>query len=163
MAKSFVNSVLDATKSTMPGHFETLLGERPRGSKWGGEMTEEILRRLPWVEDTPHESVAMSGCRYFQCWTKHLFPNATVGAVPLKWLAGVRCDVAVVEGAHGKELITDARLDVEAHTATLIVGTHEGKEVVFTVHPGDPLLPVPADFDGLDLKSLSPHTAVKLV
>lgn len=159
MSKSFVNTALDTTKEKMSDHFNSLLGERPAGSKWGGEMTEEILRDLRWEETFPAQEVCFGTARYYYAVIDKVFPAAVDAAAPLK---DIPTDVIrVQEGAHGKELVADGIDPVPTMIATLIVGEHQGSWVVFTAHPGHPLAPLPKDFDG-DLSSLSPWTAVKL-
>ncbi len=84
-----------------------------------------------------------------------------LGAIPLKDAVGWSADIKIRQGVgkHGPELY----LDVPAKDAympetthfTVILGDHEGQQVVFTWHPGDPLPP----FDGV---TLTKWTAVKV-
>jgi hypothetical protein len=43
-----INLVIENTKRLIPDHWDTLLGERTSGSRWGFHMSEDILRAIPW-------------------------------------------------------------------------------------------------------------------
>lgn len=100
----------------------------------------------------------MPGCRYFSATIADLFPAATLGALAWGDLSeDEQSRVVTREGAHGPELELPVERDAarpRATIATLILGMHEGAQVVFTVHPGAPLRP------GVERAALS---AVKLV
>lgn len=144
-----LSAALAATPET---HAATLFGERPAGSKWGRPFTQEdweaLLKR--WKRYEPPTAVAQEGCQYFRAPVGDLFPQASLGAVP--WATVERLDlyghVEQAQGPHGPELqmsrscVWDVLpLSGRATVATLIVGEHEGAQVVFTLHPGEPLSP----------------------
>ena len=73
MTKVAAGPVIEATKKTMgrdgSSHFLTLIGERPNGSQWGGDMTEEILELfIATGIVVPHEELSdnqvSEGCVY---------------------------------------------------------------------------------------------------
>jgi hypothetical protein len=153
--------LVSAWESTPRAHRVTLLGERRAGSKWGRGFTLTDWDALleGWNENTHVALEArMPGCTYFITHIGHLFPDATLGAVPWDSLApSEREEVVDVVGPHGPELQLTARalkFKPRAEYATLIVGPDEGLEVVFTIHPGLPLRP------GIERRG---KTAVKLV
>lgn len=154
--------IQQALEDTPEDHRATLFGERPHGSKWGRDFTEEDWATLlgAWSELTPPEEVRMGDCRYFGCRIADTFPKATLGAVAFDELTPERQrEVRKVDGPHGPELqIANYLRASRVVDATLVLGPHETphgtKLVVFTIHPGDPLAP------GVEL---SGKTAVKLV
>ena len=173
LAKSELIALIENTKKIDSGnHYANLLGERQAGSKWNGEMTEEILMSLEWHDNTGviHPEAKIPGCKYYVAYIRDVFPKATVGAVALHHFdndveaAGDYRGIEVVDGAHGKELHGRGITDWASHThvATMIVGEETGTRVIFTVHPGCPLAPLPKDFNG-DLDALPRETAVKLI
>lgn len=152
-----------AWEATPLWHRETLLGERKAGSKWGRDFTIDDWRLLEpqWRLDTfISEDVGQPGCTYLTANPTSseggpLFPLATLGAWP--WASLTPLEQAAVEevpGTHGPELQLKAGDSVPAVVATLILGVHEGTEIVFTIHPGPALKP------GVERAG---HTAVKVV
>ncbi|MEE8615536.1 MAG: hypothetical protein V3T11_10040 [Roseateles sp.] len=150
----------EAMDATPVGHRDSLFGERAAGSRWGRAFTEndwETLLPL-WQKFDPVEAARMAGCAYYEANIEALFPGATNGALPWGVLhASQQKHVREVDGAHGKELQLSAEhlSHSAASMATLIVGPDEGKQVVYTMHPGLPLAP----YDG---ESRTFATAVKL-
>ncbi len=150
--RALVDIFLDNTQRLIPDHFKTLLGERPSGSQWGDAgMTENVLRSLYWVEVMASDlgSAAQPRCRYFMANIGEQFPNATAGATSIDQLFDDQLEhVRLVKGPHGLGLVLPGGdfvgTDLVA-MAYLIVGDHEGHPVVFTVHPGKPLVPLPKD------------------
>ena len=157
MTNPIIKEAVAATKEAIPDHYATLLGERKFGSKWGRDFTEADFE-LPWEETDPPEVTRMPGCRYFKLDGEAFasaFPDALLGATLLKNLPADLIDkVRIKEGDHGTELridLIDICHDIEYPTeAWLIVGEDNGRQVVFTAHPGPPMVP------------LSPETAVKI-
>ena len=155
-----IERLKQAWTSTPADHRQSLLGERRTGSKWGRPFTLEdwyaLLAR--WEVFEPEAGIAMPGCTYLRASILHLFPLASLGAIAWEMLdASERERVVVHAGAHGPELgllVESGTRAPGATTATLILGPNAGAEVVYTVHPGDPLRP------GLERAGLS---AVKLV
>jgi hypothetical protein len=140
-----MKAAIEATKKLIPSHYGTLLGERKAGSQWGRPFAESDWD-LPWEEATrliPDE-VKIPGCRYFRLKRlKEYFPNATAGAVPLGDFSDeALAELRVVRGSHGLELSMPNFHTGVALEAWLILGDHEGTEVVFTAHPGKPLAPL---------------------
>jgi len=148
-----ITTIAQTTKALIADHFATLLGERPFGSQWGRGFTEADFG-LDWREESPPDAVKMEGCRYFrlahEAFTR-AFPGASLGAVAFCDLPeDLRARVEVAEGAHGPELRIHqgivGRL-VEPFEAWLIIGDHEGHQVIFTAHPGLPLAPYRGQMD----------------
>ena len=96
------------------------------------------MRTAEWVE-TPHPAVT-APCRAFRCDTL----RGLLGVVPLAQLFGavVRLEdpkgtgelCAVVDEWSVPELARD-------QPSWLIVGPHEGRDVLYTLHPGEPIPP----------------------
>lgn len=158
-----MQDAINNTKQFLPDHFATLLGERPAGSQWGRAFTEQDFC-LDWREADPGASVRQQGCRYFRLARREFvraFPDATVAAVRYcDLLTEQRARVYRTAGAHGPELRLDLSATAPADEAWLIVGPHQGNDVVFTVHPGPVMAPDP----GHPLDQLDPAApiAVKL-
>ena len=154
--------MFDALNNTrkIGGHFDSLLGERPAGSRWGRAFIEADFA-LPWREAQPADAVRQPGCRYFVLDGDAFavaFPRATLGAVPYSSLTDAqRTNVYRANGAHGVELRIDTLAPGRPAEAWVIIGDHDGDQVIFTVHPGRVMLPCP---DG-QLDSTQPY-AVKL-
>jgi hypothetical protein len=154
-----LTEIIAQTKKLMPDHYETLLGERKAGSQWGRPFTEDDFN-LPWEEDLGTGWLPLADparnpdCRYFRLKpSREWFPEATVGATRIDELGDAMLSAVRVEnGPHGLQLVcAGAWGRIETNEAWLIVGEHEGREVVFTAHPGAPLPP------------LNAKTAVKVV
>ena len=139
-----------AWEATPLWHRETLLGERKAGSKWGRDFTLDDWRVLEpqWRIDTfISRDVKQPGSTYLTCLPTSaeggpMFPKATLGAWP--WLSLTELEqkcVEEVKGPHGPELQLESQARIPAIVATLILGLHEGVEIVFTLHPGPALRP----------------------
>ncbi len=149
--------LLNAWGETPLDHRKSLLGERPASSQWGRDFTSADLRKLQWERFEPMHYVVQEGCLYYRADISERFPDAVRGAFALHAYLGFLDEIFTVEGPHGPEL--QAAFDgplPRATVATLILGPHDdGKLVVYTVHPGIPLVP------GADRNN--PFTAVKAV
>ena len=139
----FLLVLIANTKAIPDGYFQSLLGERPTGSKWGGEFTEEHLKLLNWKEFTPAEGIAYEGCRYYRADISEIFPQAVNAACTIEELPE-GTEIRVVKGAHGWECVADMK-PRPTSVATLITGEHEQGLVIFTVHPGEPMKSLRAD------------------
>jgi hypothetical protein len=78
-----IDSAIFNTKETIPDHWATLLGERSSGSQFGFNMSEKIIRSIPWeltlIEESyqsKYEEFRMSkyksDCIYLTCKTKNM-------------------------------------------------------------------------------------------
>jgi hypothetical protein len=170
-----------AMAATPAAHAATLFGERKAGSRWGREFTQadwDALLPRWWARTHLEpvkgwEGVYMPECTYFQAHLGALvdapavFPNAKLGAVSWDSLDDSEWKhVKEQAGPHGPELVFYLRgTEPTTHShllgtmpatdiATLILGPDEGKEVVYTIHPGLPLRP------GIERSGM---TAVKLI
>jgi hypothetical protein len=154
-------SIEQAMIDTPEKHRATLFGERPAGSKWGRPFTLADWDALlgAWEQFTPTGDASKPGCRYFQASISEAFPDATLGALPYHEAR----NVSVAEGAHGPELhcvVPSGTHALRFKYATLILGEHEGREIVFTIHPGEPMAPWDGRMDG-DTPIVTDSTAVK--
>ena len=143
---------IERTRTHLPAHWRGLLQSRCQGPAATGSVTdftdpaalEEALLRTTW---SPYEHPAVaSGCVAF--WTSEI--PGTSGVIALDTLPPDA--LVTLRDAHATGLL-DAEVEAargprEAGTV-LLLGEHEGAEVVFTFHPGPPLrlssLPVSAD------------------
>ena len=149
-------------------HYGTLFGERSSGSKWGFPMTLEILLNFEWVlkeKKTPYPG-SDDVCTYYTA-------PSTNSLVPADKEPKFQCDVLTVEtcldnsisivvtkGDHGLEMqvqenhIDKARglLDKQTwNTVTLITGPSskdDRTEIIWTVHPGPAMNPIPEKVNG---------------
>ena len=147
-----IKNAVEATKQNLQSHWKTLLGERPGGSQWGREFTEDDFA-LEWTEatDTVDPELKSPGCHYFRlspAEVERAFPDRKLGAIPLNQLEPDEMqNVRIHNGPHGPELRYHGELDVEgaADEAWMIIGPEDGTLVVFTAHPGPLMKPLPAD------------------
>jgi len=173
MQPNEIRNALKATRKHLPTHYKTLFGERAAGSQWGFELTPEHLHG-DWMQilAEPVQIWQMESHLQFEnkCWT-----IAEVAA-----FTDVK-DVYVFEGKHGPELRTNVMVgSVTTNTITIIIGKEESiemnqdqikaetLEVVYTIHPGDPMSPIQAKTveelqEQLNNANLDPNTAVKYV
>jgi hypothetical protein len=166
---SFLKNAISTTKEILSDHYDTLLGERPAGSQWGRDFTEADFD-LPWSEAEVPSALRIDGCRYFRLdpeVVKAEFHDATLGAVPFKDLpAALIGSIRIEDGAHGSELRATVPAEVfdglaDVTEAWIIVGKHDGRDVVFTAHPGPVMAPLPKDLANVTLDDLA-HVAVKI-
>mgnify|MGYP001436147691 CR=1 FL=1 len=150
---------LDNTKSENPTHFQTLLGERPTGSQWGLEMTEEILKAFIFrdvTEDLPEE-VTKPGCFYLQA---DLTEHNPLPALPFQYMSLLpdilgNLPIRTQEGRHGLELVCDELTGEPVNEVSMILGPgmDEGNRsvdglMIYTVYPGQFTAALPEDWDG---------------
>ena len=151
MVNTRILAAIETTKTVIPGYFESTLRQRA-GAEEGAcgsivegvtiNQLEEILKSADW-EEYSHDAV-MKGCTAFKAEIPGLM--GIVDLRSLEPLAMVTLDdrkntgkvSATVQGVRGEKV---------GHTV-LIVGDHEGHEVVFTFHPGDPVNPSSIDAKG---------------
>tara|TARA_R110000824_G_scaffold31342_11_gene102158 strand:+ start:131 stop:718 length:588 start_codon:yes stop_codon:yes gene_type:complete len=176
MTKVAAGPVIEATKKTMgrdgSSHFLTLIGERPNGSQWGGDMTEEILELfIATGIVVPHEELSdnqvSEGCVYVkvaQGAVAKLFPNATFDVQTSNNL--LRSQIIVVrKSIHEGEFDEDGNLlngvenKYELQTkvpfdgqvtdeAWVILGPGANGLVIYTTYPGPLLGDMPENWDG---------------
>lgn len=158
----------------LSAHTATLLGPRTRGSITNFSLQDLAgygLIGSPLHTRCTDMSVLSPGCA---AWVFYLPLDAKftakLGATSLFNALGrqqaeclmsndpaVLRGVAIRQGAHGPELYIDSTRPLEmpeSREITVIVGTANGREAIFTWHPGLPLKP----FDGVNLDAM---TAVK--
>lgn len=135
-------------------HGSSLLGPRRRGS-----TTEGALECFDGeLEFTEFFSDAVSkGCR---CFVKYIAAaRGRLKAITLRTALDEGMEVHTREGAHGPELFVDVPPEeckgLSCNSIYVILGDHEGEEVVYTWHPGPPL-------KTYDKWTLTADTAVKL-
>jgi hypothetical protein len=158
-----VKEFLDTTEKMHPGHFATLLGERPAGSKWGQEITRGDIINAPWKRLPLDQTAAhVSFCDYYRLDADDMrehFPQAKQCAFPSDHPMFEPGDIAARQGAHGWELFQPKAADFRmwaAKEAWLIVGPAsraDGSSVpnrlmVWTLFPGPIMPPLPEGFDG---------------
>ena len=157
---------LELTKSVNPTHFQTLLGERPTGSQWGLEMTEDILREFRFYDITSllSEEVTQPGCFYLQA---DLMEHNPLPALPFQHMTLLpdaldsNLPIRTQEGRHGLELVCDELKGEPVNEVSLIIGPgmDEDKQpvdglMIYTVYPGQFTAALPKDWDG-NIDSLS--------
>ena len=176
MTKVAAGPVIEATKKAKgqdgSPHFPTLLGERPNGSQWGGDMTEEILELfIATGIVVPHEELSpnqvFEPCTYVkvsQGSVSKLFPNATfdvqisnnlerrdiIVAKKTIHVAQLDEDGKPFAGIEEKyELQTKVPFDGQAtDEAWVILGPSPEGTIVWTTHPGPILGKLPNNWDG---------------
>lgn len=157
-------------------HLATLLGERTMGSKWGREMTRDLLVSLPW-EQVPSEGPNMLPfCQYFRLGAEAMgehFPGSSQRCEPSSKLP--RESIRVVEATHDDardgsgirvhDLVSDQVKERSCSEAWLIVGPASKEDqtpVVWTLFPGELFGRLPPEWDGdLDKLDLSSDLPVK--
>lgn len=146
----FVANCIDNLLKLLPEYAAKTLAQRcpgPQacGSVWDQPHTWEELKSLDWTENSRPPLNSIPGCRYF--YTLNL--GGTLGVI---WLPHLPTSTIVTLDDRkntGKISAVIKRTEIElttcslAHTnfTTLITGEENGMQVVFTVHPGDPVRP----------------------
>lgn len=111
----------------------------PVGSFYEGVTPEALERILPALHWEPYEHPAIaSGCAAFRA----ELPGF-VGVVPLRSLEPSQVVTLLDPKSSGfVEAVASFSGDLPSSPFTvLIVGPHEGREIVFTFHPGEPIRP----------------------
>ena len=142
---SRVLAAIAATREVLPGYFEKTCAQRAglnpsaAGSVYDGASTDEVerlIREAVW-EEYSHPALAPETSA-LRAWT----PSGRLGVVELAKLdpstpivlddrKGTGTVSATVKGALGEAV----------NFTVLILGQEQGREVVFTFHPGDPVRP----------------------
>lgn len=146
-----IRRAIDATRGVIPGYFEKTLAQRAglsesaAGSIYAAvdeAKLEQMLLDAEWVA-YEHPSV-QSGCSAFRA----DIPGS-LGIVDLSTLPSNASVVLDDRKGTGKVSATIVGVRGESVDFTvLIVGLHEGAEVVFTFHPGDPVVPSVVQMSG---------------
>lgn len=164
------NMIVEAIKNTKamtnpPGYWSNTLASRQpsgNGSRFHETVTEETLLAVEWSEITDQIVAGMPGCRYF----KSPLPGK-LGVVALDVLPKV-CQVTLADPkGTGKISCEVDRTSLVGEMADvdftiLIIGSEEGKDVVFTFHPGMPIRPSSIPAEGLAGKMVSVTEAINL-
>jgi len=148
LMKDLIQSILEKTKQLNPQHYATLMGERTSGSRWGIEITAEILASAKWrklARSEYQEGLHLPFCDYYviddEGDMRAAFPHAQQCMETFSEMAaraesyavlGEQCPVLhlveAVKGDHGWELRATQSHHVQtrhATTAWLIVGPAE--------------------------------------
>jgi hypothetical protein len=161
-----IHRAIDLTRQVIPGYFEKTLVERAAASgqalgsvyeEYTPEQLETVLRSATW---TPYQHPALApGCEAFRASL-----SGRLGIIPLTDLPpdtvvtlddrkGTGKISAIVNGVRGQ------RVDF----TVLILGPEQGHEVVFTFHPGDPVVPSQVQTaPGLHKKQITVSDAIAL-
>lgn len=147
-SNSEVKDAWETTKEVNPDYAKTLTGERPAGSKWGENLTEQKIVSLPWKKYTgapiPGVMTPIADYFYLDNADKY-FPNARQRMEMLSDAEKKGYQLHVRKGAHGSYEIVSPQVKPSGITqAWLIVGPAsdaEGKDVsgrkmVWTLYPG---------------------------
>lgn len=153
-ATAEVWAAIEATLEVVPGYFEShLTGRSAAGDgstcwRWGKSCPDaaavlDVLLDTVWL-DAPEVPNLLPGCKAFKA--------AIPGTIDLCRVADLAETMPVtwVDSGHGYQYPTIAATSGEYVDYTvLITGDEQGRRVVFTFHPGDPIRPsqVPADAD----------------
>ena len=125
---------------------------KPRqvGSRFAARQTEATLIAFAAFakEFTPPDGVGVEGCHYYKLPIDGLVRMVALADIPQDWrvlLTDPKRTVGTNGGGVSAE-ITDAimvcanpEIGLVSRTSTLIIGPDNGAEVVYTVHPGEPI------------------------
>ncbi len=169
------NRVLAAiahTRRALPGYFEKTLAQRASlspdhcGSTIHGTVieVEALLLEATWE---PYEHTAVApGCAAFRA---YLPGPLRVGVIELARLNGALSARLVDAKGTGYFEVEVVRRDVSENSpaeytdfVTAILGEHEGGEVVFTFHPGEPIAPSAVAVSGVTEREISVAEARRL-
>lgn len=146
-ASSRVRAAIEATRQHLPDHWAGLLAQRAElsgkavGSFVAGfrpSALEKALELSAWEEDPSVQADLLPGCTAF----KAVIPCGVVGILPLGELPdGTELEL---RDGHSTGQVEAVAVGVPREVAQssyswLIVGQEEGREVVFTFHPGRPV------------------------
>ena len=131
--------LLEETNSLLGEEYVNSFLQREAGSRW--KVSPQEFISLPWVEEQVSPPILMEGCRYFRAELPDI--TAEIGLLEIEHepefmlQENLLDKVHLYEGDHGLELYYLGGLR-KANEAWCIVGNHQGKEVIFTAHPGAP-------------------------
>jgi len=139
-----IEQAIEATWEIVPGYFEKTLAQRAGLSEsacgsiypsFDVERLEEAIRVADW-EEYSHPAI-MEGCVAYKAALSGLLGIVALASMSKDAVVTLddRKDTgkvsAVVEGVRGEEV----------PFTVLILGPEQGREVIFTFHPGDPVSP----------------------
>lgn len=138
-----VVDALRATAELLPSHWQKLLASRTPGESACGSVCDpqdvplaDALAFAHW--ETYEHPAVMSGCVAY--WTRGIC--GTIGIVPVSDLAeGAELEFRDAHETGYVEACVRMERPARATGTCIILGKHEGREVVFTFHPGEPIRP----------------------
>lgn len=167
-----IDSAINNTKSLVPNHWNTLLGERSSGSQFGFNMSEKIIKSIPWELTLPHEydlsEISMSkylpDCIYLTCKVENM-PHVNIKGVG-KARANMTNNIALLheiiefnssaklitnfypyQGEHGWELRSaQVKKSTPATCISMVIGKEQDQLVIYTIHPDPVAQPLPKCF-----------------
>lgn len=167
-----IDSAINNTKSLNRNHWNTLLGERSSGSQFGFNMSEKIIRSIPWELTLPHEydlskismSKYLSDCIYLTCKVENM-PHINIKNVG-KTRANMTNNIALLheiiefnssnklianfypyQGEHGWELRSaQVKKSQPASCISMVIGKLQNQLVIYTIHPDPVAQPLPKWF-----------------
>lgn len=165
---ALIDSVIHNTKIYFQDHWNTLLGERSSGSQFGFNMSEKIMRSIPWtltLDGTQSEDFRLAkyspDCIYLTCSEKDmpLVNIKGIGKAKAKMTNNIKLLPEIArssarehwhddklipnfypyEGEHGWELRSaEVRNETPADSISMVIGWQEDRLIIFTIHP-DPV------------------------
>ncbi len=162
--------LMKSTKDANKEHFETLIGEREKGSKWGFDMSIEALASLPWQafpEERKVPGLHLEFCDYYFLNTsdtekhlpfseQHMEPSNQTDALAIEVVRAKHTDAVDGQGVRFHELVSKRVKKRSCRTAWLIVGPtskEDDTKIIWTAYPGELTPPLPNDWGG-DSKKL---------
>ena len=161
-----ITSAINAIKNLLPEYWESTVSSRTPGKSVGSVFTFEDVEKVlfqdrlnDWEEygECPN---LMPGCVAFTLRDV----NGHLGVVELSELDPTLLLDVIDNKKTGKaKLLAHIGIGPKTDFATLILGEEQGKEVVFTFHPGAPVRPSEIPVDALEgEKQLTVKKAIEL-
>ena len=146
IGKDNMTKVIRRTRKVPNDHIDTLLGQRNSGSQWAEHMICKDVEEIRQIWSKAEIVQVKNGCTYAR-----LESSTPLGKIGYATVTQLNDDAEVVveEGAHGLELrLVGVGVGAEASTteANIIIGEHEGEEVIFTCYPGPVTDKIPDTF-----------------
>lgn len=145
---TIIATAIDTTKRLVPGYFESTLEQRLPGGAGsildeldGKDVTtvsdlEDAVRSADWTEYANCPNL-MDGCKAYR--------TPCTGRYGIVELDDLSDDTELVLDDRKNTGVVSAtvkgKVGREVDFAVLIIGPEQGEDVVFTIHPGDPVLP----------------------
>jgi len=139
--------ILNKTRNLNKKHYNTLIGERKSGSRWGKELgaadLEYLIDHGVELANDGTDKRMIPICTYLKVDISEILPDATVNMLLVSELDD-DVTIHIVEGSHGPEYVIHTSTVRPTNIAHIIIGPAEdengkaieGERMIWTTYPG---------------------------